>query len=96
VEVLERGKPIERELAAEETHTYRITLAEGEFLSVVVEQRGIDVVVKLVGPDGEQISESDSEPRKEGEETVSQVAEVAGSYRLSVGSAQRVARRDGE
>jgi CHAT domain-containing protein/Tfp pilus assembly protein PilF len=91
VEVLERGKPIERELAAEETHTYRITLAEGEFLSVVVEQRGIDVVVKVVGPDGEQISESNSEPRKEGEETVSQVAEVAGSYRLSVGSAQRVA-----
>jgi CHAT domain-containing protein/Tfp pilus assembly protein PilF len=88
---LEQGRPIERELAAGQKHTYQITLAEGDFLSVVIEQRGIDVVVKVLGPDGKQISEIDSEIRKQGEETVSQVAEVAGSYRLSVESSQRVA-----
>jgi CHAT domain-containing protein len=91
VDVIEQGKPVERELAAGETHTYQITLAEGDFLNVAVEQRGINVAVKVLGPDGKQISEIDSEIRKHGEERASQVAEVAGSYRLSVQSAQREA-----
>src|SRR5262245_16156182 len=91
VEALEQGMPIERELAAGETHTYQITLADGDFLSVVVEQRGIDVAVRVIGQDGKQITETDSEPRKQGEETVSQVAEVVGSYRFSVQAAQKAA-----
>jgi CHAT domain-containing protein/Flp pilus assembly protein TadD len=84
IRLLEPGKSIERELAGGQTHTYQITLAEGQFLNVIVEQRGIDVVIKLLGPDGKQIAEFDSEIRKRGQETVSQVAEVAGSYRLNV------------
>src|SRR5262249_25746577 len=91
VEALEPGMPIERELSAGETHAYQITLAEGDFLNVLVEQRGIDVSVMVFGPDGKQISEIDSEPRKQGEETVSQVAEVVGGYRLSIQATQRVA-----
>jgi CHAT domain-containing protein/Tfp pilus assembly protein PilF len=91
VEALEQGKPIERELAAGQSHAYQITLAEGDYLSVVVEQRGIDVAVKVVGSDGKQILGSDTEPRMQGEESVSLVAEVAGSYRLSVEPAQRAA-----
>jgi CHAT domain-containing protein/Tfp pilus assembly protein PilF len=89
--LLEPGQPIKRELAGDNSHTYQIMLAEGDCLSLVVEQHGIDVVVKVVGPDGKHILESDSEPRKQGEERVSLVAEVAGSYRLSIQSAQRVA-----
>jgi CHAT domain-containing protein/Flp pilus assembly protein TadD len=91
VGMLEQGKSIEREFGPAEKHTYEITLADGDYLSVVVEQRGIDVAVKVVGPDGKQISEIDSEPRKQGEERVLHVAEVGGSYQLSVHLAQRVA-----
>jgi hypothetical protein len=91
VDLLEQGKSIERELAAGQSHSYQIELAEGDFLSVAVEQRGIDVAVKALGPDGKQISEIDSEPRKQGEEILSQVAEVAGSHRLIVQFSQRVA-----
>jgi CHAT domain-containing protein/Tfp pilus assembly protein PilF len=90
VEALEQGKPIERELSAEQSHTYQIMLAEGDYLSVKVEQRGIDVVVKVLGPDGKQVLEGDTDTRKHGEERASLVAEVAGAYRLSVQSAQRV------
>ena len=53
-------------------------------MKVIVEQRGIDVVVGLLGPDAKQIMEFDSEIRSQGQETVWQVAEVAGSYRLNV------------
>jgi CHAT domain-containing protein/Tfp pilus assembly protein PilF len=91
VEVLEQGNPIERELTKGESHTYQITLAKGEYLSVRVEQRGIDVAVKVLSSDGEQTLESDAEPRKQGEERASLVAEVAGTYRLNVRPAQRVA-----
>jgi hypothetical protein len=46
--------------------------------------RGIDVVVKLFGTDGRQITEFASERRPKGQETVSWVAEEAGSHRLDV------------
>ena len=45
--LLEQGKPIERELAGGQQHSYQIALAEGQYASVVVEQRGIDVAVEL-------------------------------------------------
>jgi CHAT domain-containing protein/Tfp pilus assembly protein PilF len=91
IRTLEPGKPIERELAGGQSHAYQITLAEGQYLSVIVEQRGIDVVIKLLGPDDKQIAEFDSEIRKRGQETVTQVAEVAGSYRLYVQAKQKEA-----
>ena len=81
---LEPGKPIERELAGGQSHAYQITLSAGQFMKVIIEQRGIDVVVGLLGPDAKQVMEFDSEIRSQGQETVWQVAEVAGSYRLNV------------
>src|SRR5947207_2051906 len=44
---LEPGRAIERELSGEEKHVYQIALAEGQYASLTVEQRGIDVVVQL-------------------------------------------------
>src|SRR6266508_1964087 len=84
VRPLEPGKPIERELAGGQSHAYQITLSAGQFMKVIVEQRGIDFVIVLLGTDAKQIMEFDSEIRSQGQETVWQVAEVAGSYRLNV------------
>jgi hypothetical protein len=50
------GKPIERNLAGNEAHSYKIVLAANQYLHVVVEQRGIDVVVALFAPDGKKIA----------------------------------------
>ncbi len=91
VRLLESGKPVERELAGGQTHSYQITLSAGQYLSVVVEQRGIDVVVELFGSDGKQIAGFDSESGNQGRETVSQVAEASGSHRLVVKPKQKVA-----
>jgi hypothetical protein len=76
VEPLEQDKPITRELAISKIHTYQLTLAEGDFLRIAIEQHGIDVAVRLIGPDGNQISETNAELRKQGEEVVSQVADT--------------------
>src|SRR5215510_1691297 len=51
------GVPIDRELAGGKAHSYQIMLTAGQYLHVVVEQRGIDVVVALFPPDGKQIIE---------------------------------------
>ena len=90
VTVLEPNKPIERELSGGQSHTYQITLTEGQYLKVIVEQRGIDVVVRLLDPNGKQVAEFDAEIRKQGQEVVSQVAEVTGRYRLEVEAKEKV------
>ena len=43
---LDSGQPIERRLARGEEHRYQLTLTSGEFASIIVEQRGIDVTVQ--------------------------------------------------
>jgi CHAT domain-containing protein/Tfp pilus assembly protein PilF len=82
--LLEPGKTIKRELAGGDSHTYQIRLSAGQFVNVIVEQQGIDVVARLVGPDGEQIAEIDRERWSQGQESAPFVAESEGAYRLTV------------
>jgi CHAT domain-containing protein/Tfp pilus assembly protein PilF len=81
---LEPGRPIERELAGDQSHSYQMTLVAAQYVRVVVDQRGIDVVAKLIGPDGKQVTEFDDEIRTQGQETVEWVAEEGSSYRVDV------------
>lgn len=84
VRTLERGSTIAREMAAGEVHVYQITLEAEHFLRAVVNQRGIDVVVIVTGPDGKKISEVDSPNGMNGPEPISVVATASGSYRIEV------------
>jgi tetratricopeptide (TPR) repeat protein len=84
VRTLEAGKPIKGELAVGQRHVYRISLGADQFLKVVVEQQGIDVVAQVAGPDGKGILMVDSESRPQGQEEVSLVAEAAGAFLLIV------------
>jgi hypothetical protein len=81
---LELGKPIERELSGGRSHFYRITMAPGQFLHIVVEQQGIDVAVALSTPDGMKIAEADSYHVGAGSEAVSAISESAGAYLIEV------------
>src|SRR5207247_3490675 len=81
---LEPGSPLERELLGTEKHTYRLTLAEGQYASLIVEQRGIDVVARLFGTDEKLVFEFDTELRRQGVETPEIVAETSGTYRLEI------------
>jgi CHAT domain-containing protein/tetratricopeptide (TPR) repeat protein len=83
---LEQGKPIEREMAGGQTHEYRIELQAGQYFHVVVDQRGIDVVVALLGPDGKQILDVDAPNGAYGPESLATVVDAAGSYRVAVRS----------
>src|SRR5262245_35178922 len=58
---LEIGDRIWRDLAGGQQHTYQVRLSTEQFLKVVVEQNGIDIVVQLSGPDAKRILKFDSE-----------------------------------
>jgi hypothetical protein len=88
VRALEAGKSIKDELAGGRRHAYRISLGADQFLKVIVEQQGIDVVAQVSGPDEKQILEFDSESRLQGREEVSLVAEAAGAFQLIVSPKQ--------
>jgi len=76
--------PVERELKGGESHSYRISLAAGQFLHALVEQKGIDLEVVVYGPDGRQLSAADSPNDLWGPEPLVVLAEAAGDYRVTV------------
>jgi CHAT domain-containing protein/Tfp pilus assembly protein PilF len=84
VRKLETGKPVEQELKGGQSHTYEIAIKAGQYLSVIVEQRGIDVEVEVIAPDGKQLMKVDSPNEDQGEEPVKFIAESAGNYRLII------------
>jgi CHAT domain-containing protein/predicted negative regulator of RcsB-dependent stress response len=85
-EALELGRAAERELSVGQLHSYRIEIAEGHYIHVVVDQRGIDVVVAFYGPDGKKLNEVDSPNGRHGPEPISWIAKTGGAYRLEVRS----------
>ncbi len=52
--------PIEREITGSELHTFRLRLNGGQFIRAIFDQRGIDVSLALIGPDGAKLLEVDS------------------------------------
>ena len=81
---LQVGTPIERTLGPGQSQEFNITLEENFFIQLVVEQRGIDVIVKVLSPTSKAIGEYDSPNGNNGPEHVSFVAAAAGPYRITV------------
>jgi len=80
--ILEPGKAIEREMAGGETHIYQLRLGAGQFIRVVVEQKGIDVAVALIAPDRKQLIEASFSGT--GQESISAAPGVSGGYQIVV------------
>ena len=88
---VEPGKVVERELKGGEKHAYPIQLKADDLLELVVEQRGIDVVVRLFGPDGTNLLEVDSPNGTQGPEPLSFIVEKAGTYSLEIEAMDKTA-----
>jgi len=83
---IESGKPVERAIAGGQTDIFQIDVKAGEFLRVVAEQRGIDVVLTLLGPEGETIVEADRVNGAWGPESASMIAKASGTFQVQVES----------
>jgi CHAT domain-containing protein/Tfp pilus assembly protein PilF len=83
------GKAVERQLQAGESHTYELTLQAQQYIKVVIDQRGIDVVGILLAPDGKEMIKMDSPNGRLGPEVVKAVATTAGTYKLVILSEEK-------
>src|SRR5215208_3688076 len=57
---LEQGSPLEVEMARGGAHRYRVALKSGQYLRVVVEQKGIEIALALLGADSNTVAEQPS------------------------------------
>jgi CHAT domain-containing protein/tetratricopeptide (TPR) repeat protein len=76
------GANIDRTLKAGEVHGYTVSLAEGDYFAIVIEQEGIDARPAILDPDGQVAYEYDF--GEWGEEPAAIVADRSGVYRLEV------------
>jgi CHAT domain-containing protein/tetratricopeptide (TPR) repeat protein len=81
---LELGKILQRDINGDEIHNYQITLKKGQYLQVTVEQKGVDLEVILLSPDGKQLAISNSFNGANGPEPISIIAPTSGNYKLQV------------
>jgi hypothetical protein len=81
---LQLGTPVERQLGPNQAHQFTVNLKENSFIQLVIEQRGIDVIVKVSTPTGKSLGEYDSPTGGDGAEDISFVATAAGAYRIQV------------
>jgi C-terminal processing protease CtpA/Prc len=83
------NSPIERELAGGQTHVYTIKLDAGQMARVIAEQKGIDVVVSVIAPDGAKLFEVDSPNGTAGDEPAAIAAKEGGLYRIEIRSLEK-------
>jgi len=81
---LVRGRAVEREIAAGEAHRYQVALETDQFLFVAVEQQGVDLVVRILGPSGEELDEVDSPNGSWGLEAVTFFPSGSGIHLIEV------------
>ena len=81
---LRQGISIKRELKSGDSHPYTVELAAGQYIHLVVQQQGIDVLVTVFGPGDEKLVEVDSPNGRYGPEPVSLISEKPGEYRLEI------------
>lgn len=89
------GRTLERELAGAETQIYKLDLKTGEFFQARVEQKGVDVTLRLRDADGNVLATMDSPNSTQGPETLSFVAARAGSFALEVSALDAKAAKGG-
>ena len=77
---------VKRELKGGQTDSFRINLNAGQFLHAIVEQHDLDLVTAVFGPDGKQLTESDSPNDRWGSEPIIFIATTSGEHRIEIRS----------
>ncbi len=83
-QTIQKGFTVERELGATEKHIYEVNLTKGQMLDFTVEQRGIDIMLRVSTADGKFVDRVDSPNGREGDEPVKVISPDGGRYRFEV------------
>jgi len=80
---LEPGRAVERDISARQVQAFRVALDSGALVRVALTQRGIDLVVSIVGPDGARLAEVDSSADGREQEALA-LARHTGDHRVEI------------
>lgn len=86
------GDRLEGELEPGASESYHLDAAAGHYLHVVVEQQGVDVVVTLVGPDGESLLQMDRPIDDQGPEPIFAITGMTGRHVLRLDASAQASR----
>jgi hypothetical protein len=81
---LKPGTPIERELGPTQSHDFNVELEANSVLQMAIEQKGIDVIIRVTTPEGKTLGDFDTPNGPNGPENISFVALAAGTYSITV------------
>src|SRR4051812_38602019 len=81
---LEQRTPVERTLAPGEAHTYAVAITAGQYLRIVTEQMGVDVIIRAFTADGALITEVNNPGGGYVSEVLSFLSKDSTSYRLEL------------
>ena len=81
---LQPGIPVDRTLGPDQVHEFTVNVKANSVVQLIVEQKGIDVVVKILSPDGKPFGEYDTPNGAGGFERVSFTAKEEGKYRVTI------------
>ena len=56
---LELDRPVSGRIEADRAGSYTLDLKAGEYVEILAEQTSVNVLLRLIGPDGKQIQEVD-------------------------------------
>ncbi len=86
---LETSKPIEREIAGGQSHSYQVMLGANQYLEVAFQQLNVNLAIVLLGLQGNKLLEADVEKRKRGVEMLTFIADAPGNYQIEVRPAEQ-------
>lgn len=81
---LQPGKAVVREIGGSEKHTHWLSLEEGDYLRIRIDQPGIDVTAKLVEPGGKEIGFFEEPQRLDEPDRLVWIAKRRGDYQLVI------------
>lgn len=83
-EPLASGGSLTRTMKSNQRHIFRLALTPQQYVHVTVEQKGVDVALRIFNPNMVQLIERDSPNGKFGPEAVSAVAQLDGTYYFEI------------
>jgi CubicO group peptidase (beta-lactamase class C family) len=81
---LKINEKIQAEIAPPDVHRYQISLGKDRFCALLVQQEGVDLLIKLIDPAGDTLRSFDTPNGRQGPEFVSFFSEKKGIYTITV------------
>lgn len=88
---LEPGQTLNGQLSGGDLHSFRVHLPARQYVNVVIDQDGIDVVCSVVAADGTEVADVDRPNGSHGPESISLITQTAGIHKITLRSLEKVA-----